>query len=309
MRSARQKMSHSNRNNNGFSLIDVLVMVAIVSVMATAIAALSNYNSKSQKNADIMTHSLDLMNELRLALGKRFLCTSNLKGLPLNASDSEGSAIPRIRFFNQETGQPSIEIIRPGASYRGRAFVSELRVIPLAQINTDEILASVSVTFEQEGQLGPSRIRRSLPIRSKVQAGVIEECTGGSDSDEYVNQKICEITSDGERTLNAAGECTTKIQRTWINGTADSAKCPSGMILVDEGQSCDFDKPEGWTDPRQVGRAYADGVVRQYGPPPASTKVSGSDPSTRFCTCSYASDVDNTGFTCMVACAPESSME
>jgi type II secretory pathway pseudopilin PulG len=161
------------RAASGFSLVSVLIAIAIVGVLATGLASLSHNMSLTTATSEFGTDLQNAMAELGMALNDPATCGLNLKGLK---PTTVGAGVSSLYFpvKGSTTKLSSNPILTATAS--NRYAVKSMKVI--ANPATDRI-ANLQVVFQSKGNVlgGATRVR-NLPLQVGLSgAGAIVTCS------------------------------------------------------------------------------------------------------------------------------------
>lgn len=304
-----------DRSQSGFSTIEVLIAIGVLSILLAAGVSAFQYNYQKQVEVDSRSFPVDLIRELKQSLANRRYCTANWKGIAFSASDPNGITPPAPRYFNIDLvpPQPQGQILTAdgaGNLMYGKLKVESLTLVPEATLKPDLVAARLTVRLARTRTLGPSSLSRSFPIWLRLQGGNIEECSAFIDTNEEIADRTCKITHEGLWRLDENGQCVPQYTAQWFTGTRDAASCPAGFKFDRTAPAetvCSAQAPAGFIFPEVVPRTFANTGTRYFGPAPFMTQSDGVN----TCTCSYfvsasiAVAIDTTGFVCKISCYPD----
>lgn len=292
-------------NKNGFSLVELMVSVAIGGLLTLALIGLISFANQSQANVEKTADIANLTDEIQAALADRQRCTLNLQNTPISMDTPEGSASPNpsIRFFDS-AGTAGATLLTRGAEVNG-VTANRITVIPIAQLDATRYTALLSLEFQKSNVLGPQTATRNIPLVVITDAaGLLTSCSSSSASDLLLGERLCEIKGGGRLSFDpATGECVPKDFQ-WITGTSAAATCPAGSSIPpvgDQWDNCSYTWPDGFDDSGTtcVTITMADGSIHETCTPPVQNSLNAA---TNTCKCLYAQGVDPSQFQCQVRC-------
>lgn len=297
------------RSESGFSLIDIMIAMAITSVTLISILSLINTATSAQKAAEDAANISMLMDEVKANLSDNGRCTLNLQGISLSMSDAAGArpANGEIRYYDHN-GTPGPVILAMNA-VDAKLKVTDMRVVPLAQTDIDRFVGKFTVTLQSNALLGQNPVLRHFLLNIDTVAGKITSCsTADPTLVSSVKEIVCDDSGTGPFWINpTTGKCERR-QIQWFPGDENSASCPSGWsvpVVADVSifRICRAQPPPGYvyTLPGPCnGRKMNDpALVNQHCPKPA-IMTRGSAPNS--CQSHFAPGVNPAGFVSMVQC-------
>lgn len=290
---------------NGFSLLELVISQATLMVVILAFAGLWAMSQQGVASAHLSSDLALKMQEVREALKRQASCGANLADVDLSLTNPNGTSVRRLAFFT--SGALEREILSMDQVIDGHQ-VLEMRLRPVAQVDTAQISSVLEITFQRSGMLGPTSARRSVGVLSQVRQGKVQACRLLQDGNLSAGKQICLALSDGALDVYdpLADECTL-LNGSWIAGaTPYSASCPAGFTLPEKagaGFNCSIIEPTGFVDPSPtVPGTLSDGSTAYVdAPPPYRTKL-----INRSCECAYDIDIPESvrnQFQCRILCA------
>lgn len=158
------------KDESGFALIQVLTVMAILGIVASSVAGLSQYITLMSAGADLATDMKNSMTELTMALSDPTTCALNLKGKNLN-----GQAITLSSFNFPAKNSTGTLSSNPILSESPRVKVKSMKIISDPSTNRS---MNLHLEFESKIQtLGPSAHFRVLPLQVILSStGEITSC-------------------------------------------------------------------------------------------------------------------------------------
>ncbi len=163
-------------NQNGESLISVMISVALASVITAAAATTASQMYKNAKTMDAQFEAVEVMSELKTVLSFGESCRLNFQGVTLPQVGQKHD-IPRVRYPNSDgTALSGDNIIAVNQKLPRGLKVREIALRPKRKIGLDYIVELV-VRFEAREAYSPSLVREAeLSMRTNV-AGVVVSCS------------------------------------------------------------------------------------------------------------------------------------
>lgn len=97
-------------NKNGFSIVQVLVVVGIMGIVAAGISQLVLFSVKSSKNAQTMFDMTHVLEEIKSVLGDSINCSRSFNGL---SADATRLAVPKVDFLQQQNPAGGFDAVLP----------------------------------------------------------------------------------------------------------------------------------------------------------------------------------------------------
>lgn len=284
-----------SRSQKGFSLVDVMIALAVVSGLGLIVAGFSSSATKMLTGVDKNNIIADTMTEISLALEVPGACTQNLgagfgNGV-VNVSDPiNGAQLQKISSYLPDKTEAR-KILERTKSFQA-ITVTDLRLIPVVKLSDALVLTELQATFEHSGG-GPHVLIRKLPILARVQQNVVQECWLKRDYQQVGFNQICDITSNGAvNTVDENGKCTLANGR-WFKGTPTEAKCPIiGRLPVaaNNRENCRMKRPAGFVDSFQTQTVILNnGETQKMGRDPYRLVL---DKDNKRCLCDWAEDIN-----------------
>ena len=249
---------------NGFTLIEVLVALGILTIGVLVTLSATSIGIKSQKNFESLVEADSVMSIVQLIIGNSESCTLNFKDKVLDTSLMSPS--PQT---NSDFGAASLKISLP----RGAIVAQQGMSIGMSQIDSMSLVldgkvgntyfAKLTLSFvkkleTQAKSVGASQRTRTIPVAFFVDSGTgkVKQCGGGSSGQTIVlygdltqTAESCDIL---ERDVEAVGGAT----RSFWKGTV---QCPAGMMATGAG----FDVNVVFSNPA-VGAMVPNSCVTEY---------------------------------------------
>lgn len=297
------------QNQRGVSILEAVLGAALLGVATLGVLGAFDSLQASQQGMNNIERAANLADEVRAALSTEMLCAANLGGTLISLTDSK-RGVPEqksIQFINS-TGAPGAKILEVG-QYSDSLRVSEMRIIPDVQISATKYSGVLRLSIETGGGLGGRHMIRTIPmVMTATAGGVLTSCSTSPVSDLAAAKTTCKLKSGGSLDFDAAtGTCVVNNAQ-WISGTEYIASCPTGQKIpsdfTNKSDNCSFLSAPGYVDDKEKyckKQIMADGTTHWMCPPPVTDSY---DEGTSACRCSYAADVDPTGFQCTIRCQP-----
>lgn len=284
-----------SKSQKGFSLIDVMIALAVISGLGLIVAGFSSSATKMLTGVDKNNIIADTMTEISLSMEVPGACTQNLgPGLGngvVNISDPiNGAQLQKISSYLPDKTE-SRKILELTKSFQG-ITVTDLRLLPVVKLSDALVLTELQATFEHSGG-GPKTLIRKIPILARVQQNVVQECWLKRDYAQVGFNQICDITSNGAvNTVDENGKCTLANGR-WFKGTPTEAKCPIiGRLpaAANRKENCRIKRPDGFVDNFQSQVVTLNnGETQKMGREPYRLIL---DKDNKRCLCDWAADIN-----------------
>lgn len=288
----------------GFSLIEVLVTLLLLSGVFWGIMSAAYTSDKINHNADMNANHQDLTNLVRTILGKGASCSMNLTGKVIDGSTLASQSVDLFYPKLDATvpsgvvqGEPLVQ-----SHKYGMLLVDDFQLYPFSQLGPTSWIVRVVVSTTKQGSfVGGAKITSEVSAEVAVDAtGKILNCIGGHDADlgscsdnKSLKTKICELSSEGKRSYDENSKsCATNSKS--HPGTKTDASCPAG----EEIESCDT-QGEIDSSTQVSSRTYDDGEYVQTKVPPSKCSI---DTTTQSAKCKYGTDTDSTSAVCIARC-------
>lgn len=189
-----------HKNEAGFSLMEILVVVAMLSVAAAGAASLGHYVSMISSGAEFTSEMHSSMDELSIALSDPTTCTLNLKG-----KKPAGKGFSMSTFYFPKKNSTTTLSTTPILPASLKSKVTGIQVT--SNPSTDRIV-NLQVTFEPKSQvLGSATRGRELPLQVELAAtGEIVSCSAQASGGDRLSG--CETSPWGSSPPNGAPSVT-----------------------------------------------------------------------------------------------------
>lgn len=246
----RKKNSRGLKNQQGLSLIEVLLSIAVFSALVFAGAGWMNLLNKEAGSANENVAIANAMGQVKYAFGDddRY-CTKILGILPngnkrtFNINNTAGENIPRIDYYDLIPNTPALsKVMVVGETLPEKAVtVQEIRLKPVSVLSPSTVLSNLEIKFLKAARSGPQQITRTMPIYVTISAaGVIQKCST-SLSTSLVTSRVCEVSTNGYQRWNPANEKCELIEGVeWVSGTTPfKATCGAGQVVAVSGMEAE----------------------------------------------------------------------
>ncbi|MFL5812505.1 MAG: type II secretion system protein J [Bdellovibrionia bacterium] len=286
-------------NHRGFTLIEMMVGVALLAVCVLGATSGFEILSKGQRKIATSAELRDLMNELKAILHSQKACTAALKPLLIHpgtlpfSPDSSALALnlPRVNTDFTLGGT----LVSPGTFYGPLKIVSA-KLFQKQKLSVNHYLLGYTVTVDRGANSYSAPILEgSIDFSAVVDgSGTLIECTAPDSSDkvDYVENVVCALGEDYIWDPNLK-VCVYKYIIHPMPGTSDvSPSCPSGWIPLPH-STCTVTGGGGSTYPGQICATnnYGGGTVQSC----FLFAMSQFDSASQVCKCYYASHYTMTG--------------
>jgi prepilin-type N-terminal cleavage/methylation domain-containing protein len=294
------------RGQAGFSLVEVLIALALVGGLSLGIASVVDMSVKAERTAAMSADHLELINVIRQIMSVPSSCTANLGLLPLDTTPPHSPGPVTIMYTKPDLAHAGVAVkdkpIVTNGRY-GKIRVNRMEILPYADLTSDVWLVKVRVIGEKTGSFlgGKDLIGEvSAQVRIDVASKKILQCLGSQDltvalTEENVqlNDKICQVSSDGAKIYDPKLKMCT-VNDDCYEGNLTTASCPAGSRIV----GC---SATGFQDPVPVflTRKFRNGTSRGGGPPPFYCDM---DAAKNSAVCEYAQGVNIAAAKCKACC-------
>lgn len=278
--------------NRGYSLIEILLAITLISVLVFATMGVSKYSATISNFSNLQSSLADVTDRMSVALASRSNCEMNLRKLSISTDPAITTAVTLVKGYDSSRKVTTV-IADTNDKSIPNFSIQSMKIVPKTAIATGQILADLTV--EASGDIGQTTTRR-IPILVDVSKGKIDSCISQFDPNTSIQAAACSINSDGGNEWNFNdNECEDTRPHQQVVGDYTTVSCPAGWTA----DWCWSNEPPGWVDPvRGVPRQYQDGSTQSTAPPPYSCDTINST----TCKCSYDTSVSTTGFTAAVDC-------
>ncbi len=301
--------------HQGFSIIEMMVALAISSVLVLGLASILMYTLRSMTSLEKTATIMEILKETDYALSREPDCTANLKntrvslgkttGEPI-VGDSSGAIYYRdgtgVKVKDSVTGRDLEPILQHAKKHRG-IYTERVHLVTKARLKSQEYVAELVVDVKKlESGMGPEFVTRSIPLYVHSDAsGRLTNCAslfGGSlnfndNLPDTVKDRICDIAYNGRFYYSVSTDkCEDRYREILVVGNHDSANCSKGSERADQVDSslseeevCDSTlSGDAFVPPGS--RTYTGGASRNITAPPVLAVFYG----TNACQCDYATD-------------------
>jgi hypothetical protein len=291
-------------DQTGLNLLELTITLAIASIMVLSFTSLSGFTFATMSSIDKSVAVASTMQDLRLTLSSSYPvvpagstvpvneCTANLRNTPLGMNQPAGVPLTQTLGSHGTTGNLAQSIATVGDTQDGIS-ISSIMLVPLAQVDTNMIVANLQFAFQKSNVMGSASAMRTIPIFAKVESGVVQTCWQRQESATIIGTPICAATSAvGANLYDPLQDLCIAPKMAWFTGTSASASCPSGDSLpagTSSAVNCGADAPSGWTDPSTpTPISMSDGSVVQA---TRNWVIYTQNLVTNTCNCYYAADL------------------
>lgn len=287
-------------NPRGFTLIEVLVAAGLLGVLVLVLSSALQQGFLGFKSVDNRQSMASQFAEMRMKLGKRNICTGNLKDKVVNLGNE--MILNRLDNFDISLN-PTGEILFDQTVENTKDIgivVAKLTLTPKTKLSKNFLIGEVRIHYQSKGKsLGPDQMSRTFSLALSVNDAdnKIVNC-GALDETVVAEDRICSVASNGRNYFDpVSGTCKSRYVDQCFMGSGSSASCPSGWTIAPAiSQTCASTGSDSFSP---VNRSYTDGAVIPFTPPPYRFVPSASGNSG---TCAWAADQDYSGWTCGVRC-------
>lgn len=176
------KLTHDARlagvlNRNGFSLVEILIAVGLLSITSLVIATLFTQMSNMVSIIDTRSNATDLMNQIRFALGPESACNSTLNvpnfqslTIPTNQGQLNTFSL-RVNRLRISVGTPLL-LAETNQSVTPRLTVSQINFRKWQRVGTSSVyMASLEISFSPPGGATGIPLLRSIPVNFEAPGG------------------------------------------------------------------------------------------------------------------------------------------
>jgi len=252
-----------NTNNRGFSLVEVLVSIGILSIVATGMSGAFSSWMKSNQVVDSRREANGLVSQLRNALGNHASCTANFKGTVVPVAVNQPVNVNKgIAVYDQsgnaavDASNKKIYVVNVASKTSSDTYSFQAGSVTLsfgadlqsANGGTNSV-ATLSVTDVRSNGLWQTR---SIPlyVTYNTASRQITDCVSGIDTETSAAQSGCAIATNNQSYYNTtSGSCVSKVpppQKKWAQSTNPySGTCPTGWQTI----GCLSQPPSNWVNP------------------------------------------------------------
>ncbi len=294
-------LSKKYQKKNGFSLLSVIVSLAIVAIIGLSLATFSASTTAYFSKMDQHTRINEAAEEMRNLLSNPFQCTKNFANKNFNPNTTAETAVTTILLYN-ESDLTTNESFLVNKDDRG-VMISSISIVPGKNILDNKInAASLQIVFKSKSNVND--IERNIPIYILTSANKITSCWIKKPEGDAIGEQICAIAS-GETYDPIAKKCISTAKGVWHTGTSTEATCPRGTSMVQSKKrsKCSYQLADGWEDPQpktSIPMTNGSTVVKVRSPARFSV-----DTENNTCHCSWANNIpdgDVSNFKCKVLC-------
>lgn len=306
-------MMNQLRSKDGFTLVEIMISLAIILTAALAFMATSSLVMK-QVALTVRGEQMNaVMDRIDAAFGddERF-CTAILGGTELSPNSSVTTPFESFHFTNA-SGVDGANIVTSGDAVVGvpDLIVKNLHIRTAATLGANKNLVNIEITFShQDGSRGFDVVRK-FPFYAIVRDGRITSCSATPWTTWTLYDRICRIDGRGFRHYNPeTNACEEDPEVIWTPGeNTASATCDDDQrVAVDDLNY----RPEqlNWMLCKVTAtkvsvlppRNYEGGI---YDAESSPSFVASFDPVTRSCQFNYVVGVPTAGFQTAIRCIDE----
>lgn len=228
---------HPNRNTSGMTLVEVLVSLAIFSILLVTGTSLMAFINKQAGSLNDNVAISNAMNQVKYAFGddERY-CEKILGRLPggtprpFSPTNINGVAITSVDFYDLVTNQKKENAVAVGQKIEKKSgvIVEGIRLRPVSSLSPQLVLASLDITFKKDAT-SPTTIIRKIPIHITMQGLNIKKCSAGL-ATSLVAERKCEMDHNGYYYWDYEAETCKPLAgvEKFPGPTAFEAACPAG---------------------------------------------------------------------------------
>lgn len=226
-------------NNQGFSLIGVVIAAGLGMVLMTAFAAAYQSNLRMTRHLESKLESMNLKQQLMLILNSTTSCNNSMvPGMPLNVADTLNAEYSDITSVLSAQTEANLLKALVGSYQINNRYLEITQVQLFKPLKKMDGTANTSTPYEfqlkmavkEKGGLGLSMIVDGPSVSLKVSDGVVS-----SDPCSTAASRITS-SSSGETAIRGLPTCKTVSSTAPGNGIA-IAYCPEGYISTGGGCS------------------------------------------------------------------------
>lgn len=156
-----------NKDSQGFSLVEMLVSISILSIILMTLISSFTFNLKSQKHYQQTIDYTELKRTIRMVLSKQSICHCNFYGkqIPEIGFGSALISISEINFFSDTTCSAVMQNVAKANVKYGSISVSSISLKNFSQVGTSaSFLAELEVVVDASGTIGASQYVDKFPL-------------------------------------------------------------------------------------------------------------------------------------------------
>lgn len=204
------------KNQNGLSLLEVIISIAFFSALVLAGAGWMNLLSQESIASNDNIAIANAMNRVRYAFGDddRY-CKKIVGTMPdgsaraFDLASSVGSALVAIDYYNIDNNTKTGNVMtaaqaleKSNGAISGGVKVRSIVLRPVSKTAGNSGVANLEFTFAKSNG---SEVRRWFPVYVTVAGGVIDSCSTMASTDLVVSKK-CEIVGGGYTQYDSADD-------------------------------------------------------------------------------------------------------
>jgi prepilin-type N-terminal cleavage/methylation domain-containing protein len=279
--------------SRGFTLLEVLVSLGLVSIVLAAIGATIKIAIQQQQVVTRVSALSDMVRDIRTLVMSPDQCSSSIAGISLKSTVSQS-----LDALNQVDSAGVVTKLYEKNQKYDQWMLDDIQLVIDAEIQEGLFLGKLALSVHSEvgGEDSASTIR-TIPLHIETDPNkIVTKCLGLADSKPELSvidfNEICNVYSKGtDQYDQGVNACKSVYQFSTFSGTAVAAQCAPKW----EFDRCTFSFASD-TSPTKTSAIFPNGSSLEYGPPPVVTKADGAG----GCTCVSAIGV--VGTTCKVIC-------
>ena len=222
-------------NSRGFSLIEICTALVVVGLASAAFMDVIHMLSVSVALGNQQSAVTDLLDTVAETLTSSDTnCSSNLGGIAFDPTIPGGTVVNQLDRYDLNGVKQQQILAIGGALGHSNLIVQDMRLLPVAALSANIIVAKLQISFRRNGTDGLPTILREIPIFTYLNAGQIIYCSPTASNKYTMNNKLCGLLADGYSYYDFVNDaCVNDPRVVWITSPDKlTATCPAGSKIA-----------------------------------------------------------------------------
>ncbi|MCM2278417.1 MAG: prepilin-type N-terminal cleavage/methylation domain-containing protein [Oligoflexia bacterium] len=208
---------------NGFSLVELLVVIGLMSIVALGTSSLMTHNMNAQKGISLKSEAQSAASQVRLMMSASTGCKKVFSVGSASAPDFPSGDLPTstatapVEFPLTSVVTDTLgSTLSPGSTVVPGLKVDSLKLLVKPPVQTDEYLATLRITFKRTGAgIGSPILTENIPLYFRV----------GPDASDATKKEMVDCW-EKSGTGDPKGVCT-DLGGIWLEATQSGRQMPS----------------------------------------------------------------------------------